>query len=162
MKTTPHSCAQWRGPLIEDGFDVQVISKHDALELRGLEGPDVGVFNVKATAAEKTTYNDQFRMLNPNCIIVDVDEFVGNVVPRGTPGQTATPRARSTSKRLSRPSAIWSRSRWMNANICAMDAKMSYEANGYQGLHWSKGTAQRIRAPERKPRMVSGRRPIAD
>lgn len=64
--------------LIEDGFDVQVISKHDALELRGLEGPDVGVFNVEATAAEKTTYNDQFRMLNPNCIIVDVDEFVGN------------------------------------------------------------------------------------
>lgn len=42
----------------------------------------------------------------------------------------------------------------MNANICAMDAKMSYEANGYQGLHWNKGTAQRIRAPERKPWMV--------
>jgi DNA-binding response OmpR family regulator len=64
--------------LTDDGFEVQVVSKRQALEVHGLEGCDVAVFNMTATASEKTAYNNQLRMLNPDCVIIDVDEFIGN------------------------------------------------------------------------------------
>ena len=64
--------------LTDDGFDVQVVSKRQALEIHGLEGCDVAVFNMTATSSEKTAYNNQLRMLNPACVIIDVDEFIKN------------------------------------------------------------------------------------
>ncbi|MBI2724019.1 MAG: hypothetical protein HYX50_03055 [Chloroflexi bacterium] len=64
--------------LRDDGFEVDVASPREALELHGLEPPDVAVFNMSATSGDKTTYNNQLRMLDPAIIIIDVDEFIGN------------------------------------------------------------------------------------
>jgi DNA-binding response OmpR family regulator len=64
--------------LTDNGFDVEVVSKRAALEFHSLEGPDVAIFNMSATAEDKSAYNRQLRMLNPDVIIIDVDEFVTN------------------------------------------------------------------------------------
>jgi DNA-binding response OmpR family regulator len=80
--------------LTDDGFDVEVVSKRDALERRGLETFDVAVFNMSAAAPEKTAYNDHLRMLNPDCIIIDVDEFIrggGSVRDSGADSYTPRP-----------------------------------------------------------------------
>jgi DNA-binding response OmpR family regulator len=83
---------QWA--LEEDGFDVRVVSKSGTLELRGAALPDVAVFNLKADAAEKTIYNRLLRVLNPDCIIIDVDEFTvdaGSVRDSGADSYTERP-----------------------------------------------------------------------
>ena len=58
-----------------DGFDVQIVSPREALELRGLEGPDAAIFNMSASASDKKMYNRHLRTLFPNCVIIDVDQY---------------------------------------------------------------------------------------
>jgi hypothetical protein len=80
--------------LTDDGFDVQTLSKRDALELRGLSNFDVAVFNMSATSEQKMAYNEQLRMLNPNALIIDVDQFGtggGSVRDSRADGYTARP-----------------------------------------------------------------------
>lgn len=80
--------------LSEEGWLVEVVSKRHALQMHGLTAPDVAVFNMQATAQEKTTYQNQLRMLNPDCVMIDVDEFVvdgGSVRDSGADAYTARP-----------------------------------------------------------------------
>lgn len=82
--------------LSDDGFDVEVVSKRHALEMHGLEAPDVAVFNMQATSSEKSAYNNQLRMLDPDIVIIDVDEFAangGSVRDSGADSYTARPLA---------------------------------------------------------------------
>jgi DNA-binding response OmpR family regulator len=80
--------------LRDEGFDVQVLSKREALEEHELEGPDVAIFNMSANAPDKTLYIQQLRMLNPDCVIVDVDEFIaggGSIRDSGADAYTDRP-----------------------------------------------------------------------
>ena len=58
-----------------EGFDVQIVSTREALELHGLEGPDAAILNMSASASDKKTYIRHLRTLFPDCVIVDVDQF---------------------------------------------------------------------------------------
>jgi DNA-binding response OmpR family regulator len=80
--------------LTDEGFDVRVVSRAESLKLEGIERPDVAVFNMKATAPEKTGYIRDLRLLNPDCIIVDVDELLrdeGSVRDSGADSYTGRP-----------------------------------------------------------------------
>jgi ActR/RegA family two-component response regulator len=80
--------------LNEEGWDVRVVSKVRTLELRDAALPDVAIFNLKANAPEKTIYNRLLRVLNPDCIIIDVDEFTvdaGSIRDSGADSYTERP-----------------------------------------------------------------------
>jgi ActR/RegA family two-component response regulator len=94
---------QWA--LEEDGLDVRVVSKTGTLELRGPALPDVAVFNLRADADEKTVYNRLLRALNPDSIIIDVDEFTvdaGSVRDAGADSYTERPMNLDTISRIIR------------------------------------------------------------
>lgn len=61
--------------LTEEGFDVQVVSPREAMQLQGLDGPDAAVFNMSASSDDKKTYLRHLRMLLPDCVMVDVDQY---------------------------------------------------------------------------------------
>ena len=62
--------------LTENGFDVEVATRVEALEAGRVRASDVAVFNMSGTAEAKTLFNRELRALNPDLIIIDVDEFV--------------------------------------------------------------------------------------
>jgi ActR/RegA family two-component response regulator len=62
--------------LTENGFDVEVVSRAEALEPGRVRASDVAIFNMSDTAGVKTIFNRELRSLNPDILIIDVDEFI--------------------------------------------------------------------------------------
>ena len=80
--------------LEENGFEVEVVSEARSLEMRGLEGFDVAVFSTSATAVDKTALSQKLRAMNPDVILIDVDEFMeggGSVRDSGADEYTERP-----------------------------------------------------------------------